>query len=201
MSEPEQPQTHAQQPGPFPAAYVPVVDPARTTRPNPAGHALVFVVATTGFVVNLVGGLGFPSHAPAEWLVNAGIGLALFATMLVAGVGLAASIRGGLVRPSRVLPWLALGMSLAGFVVWVSSSTGLWETLFLDGRGRYLSDVGGALLTAPIWAIAPVLAGFALRRRGGIAPTLASWAAIALWVVLVAGVAASALLYSARLTD
>lgn len=195
------PGSQAEAPGPFPAAYVPVVDPARTTRPTTAGHAVVFLVATAAFITNLVGGFGFPSGAPAEWLVNAGIGLCLFATMLVSGVGLAASIRRGLVRPSRVLPWVALGLALLGFIVWVANSDGLWATLSGEGRGAYLTDVGGAFLTAPAWAIGAMLGAFSLRRRGHIAPTLASWAAILLWAAIVAGVCASAVVYSLGLTD
>lgn len=201
MSDAEQPQQSAEHPTDFPVAYVPVVDPARTTRPTPAGHAAVLVISTAALIANLVAGIGFPSNAPAEWLVNAGIGLALFATMVVSGVGLAVSLRRGLVRPNRVLPWLAFGFGLVSTVVWLAYSTGLWATLAGTGRGAYVADVGGAFLTIPLWSIAPMFAGFALRRRGPALGTTLSWAAIVLWVVLVAGVVASALLYSAGLTD
>ncbi|WP_166867522.1 hypothetical protein [Salinibacterium sp. ZJ70] len=201
MSDAEQPQHSAEHPGVFPAAYVPVVDPARTTRPTPAGHGTVLVISTAAFITNLVAGIGFPSNAPAEWLVNAGIGLALFATMVVSGVGLAVSLRRGLVRPNRVFPWLAFGFALISTMVWLAYSAGLWETLAGTGRGAYVVDVGGAFLTLPLWAAAPMFAGFALRRRGPALGTALSWAAIVLWVALVAGVVASAVLYSAGLTD
>lgn len=201
MSDAEQPQQSPVHPGEFPAAYVPVVDPARTTRPTPAGHGTVLLASTVAFIANLIAGFGFPSNAPAEWLVNAGIGLALFATMVVSGVGLVVSLRRGLVRPNRVFPWLAFGFALVSTVAWLAYSNGLWETLAGTGRGAYVADVGGAFLTLPLWAAAPVFAGFALRRRGPVLGTMLSWAAIVLWVALVAGVVASAVLYSAGLTD
>ncbi len=201
MSEPEQPQQTAPQPGPFPAAYVPVVDPLRTTRPTPTGHAVVLIVSLAAFVANLVAGLRFPSNAPAEWLVNAGIGLALFAAVIVSGVGVVVALRRVLVRPNRVLPPLALLLAVVSIVVWGIYSGGLFETLAGSGRGAYVTDVGGAVLTLPLLAVAPTFAAFGLRRHGPVLRTVLCWAAIVLWIVVTAGVVASALLYSAGLTD
>ena len=181
--------------------YVPVIDPSRTTRMTPWGLVVVLVASTAAFVANLVGGLGFPANAPAEWMLNAGLGLMLFATMVVSGVGFAVALRKGLVRPSRVFPWLGLALALVGVASWVLTSGGLWQTLFEGGRGNYVADVGGAFFASPLWAMAPMFAALGLRRGGHPAPTVAGWLAIVLWAVVAAGVATSALLYAAGLTD
>ncbi|TPX03319.1 hypothetical protein FJ656_17805, partial [Schumannella luteola] len=114
------------------------VDPARTARQSPWGRLVVALLALAGLVANVVGGVGFPNSAPAEWLVNAGVTIDLVATLIACGIGFAVSVRARPAALARVFPWLGLGLSLVAVVAWALTAGGLVETLFQGGRGRYL---------------------------------------------------------------
>jgi hypothetical protein len=158
-------------------------------------------LALVGIVLNVVGGAGFPAAAPVEWLMNAGLTIDLVAVLIACGIGFGVSLRARPVRPALVFPWLGLGFSALALVAWAVSAGGLFETLFLGGRGRYMEDVAGAFVLGVPWLLGAIFSAYGLRRRTRPALNAASWAGIALWAVVLVGVLASALLYAADLTD
>jgi len=192
------------QPQPMPQLQLqpqPGYDPFRTALPSPWGHAVAAGLALMGIVLNVIGGAGFPSNAPVEWIMNAGITIDIVAVFLACAIGFGISLRVRPVRPSRVFPWLGLGFSALALLGWASMSAGLWETLFGTGRGRYMDDVFGAFLLGIPWVLGAVFSAYGLRRRTKPVLATASWAGIALWAVVLLGVLSSALLYAADLTD
>lgn len=175
--------------------------PVSIATPSPWGHAVVAGLALVGIVLNVIGGAGFPAAAPVEWLMNAGITIDLVAVLIACGIGFGVTLRARPVRPSLVFPWLGFGFSVVAFAAWAVSAVGLYETLFFDGRGRYMNDVGGVFLLGLPWTLGAIFSAYGLRR-GTRAPLIAaSWVGIALWAISLAGVLASALLYAADLTD
>lgn len=195
---PPQPLPYTIQQGGAPGASP---DPLATAMLSPWGHLLVLVLAIVGIVLNVIGGAGFPSNAPVEWIMNAGITIDLVAVALACGIGLLVARSRRLARPARVFPWLGLGFAVVSLLAWALASTGLWETLFLEGRGRYMNDVGGAFYLGVPWALGAIFSAYGVR--GNTKPHLnaAAYVGIALWAVVLAGVLASALLYAADLTD
>ncbi len=200
VAPPVVPQPANQEPAAAAAAAQPPADTARTAIASPWGHAVVALLALVAIVINVAGGAGFPAAAPVEWFMNAGLTIDLVAVLIACGIGFRVSLRARPVRPTRVFPWLALGFSFFAFLAWLVFADGLLATL-TGGRGRYMEDVAGAFLLGPLWTLGAIFAAYSLRRRGKASLTAVSWASIALWVIVLAGVLASALLYAADLTD
>jgi len=186
---------------PHPAAMQPVVDPSRTAALTPWGHLVVAALAVVGLTLNVIGGAGFPSNAPVEWVMNAGITIDIVAVALACGIGIGVSARMRPARPSRVFPWLGLAFAAVALVIWAVMSGGMWETLLGLGRGRYMDDTSGAFVAGIGWALGGIFSAYGLRRRQPAQLNAAAWAGIALWAVVLVGVVASALLYAADLTD
>jgi hypothetical protein len=72
-------------PQPVPPAPQPqpvYADPFRTAVHSPWGHAVAGGLALVGIVLNVLGGAGFPSNAPVEWIMNAGITIDLVAVLI-----------------------------------------------------------------------------------------------------------------------
>ncbi|AYF98478.1 hypothetical protein [Protaetiibacter intestinalis] len=161
----------------------------------------VAVAATAAWVLNLVGGLGFPDGAPAEWGMNAVISIDLVGVAIATGVGALVAARRRPSRESRVLPWLGVGLALVAAVAWAATSPGLWQTLFAGRGGRYAYDVGGVFFTGIAWALGAVFGAFGYRTGGLPIRNAAALAGIVLWAIVAAGAVGSALLYAADLTD
>lgn len=176
-------------------------DPLATALLSPWGHTAALVLALIGILLNVVGGAGFPGNAPVEWIMNAGITIDLVAVALACGIGLLTALKRRPARPSFVFPWLGLGFSVLALLAWASSSGGLWETLFLDGRGRYMNDIGGAFVFGIPWTLGAIFSAYSVRGNTKMYLNVAAYVGIALWAITLAGVIASALLYGARLTD
>src|SRR5690606_22648795 len=151
--------------------------------------------------LNVLGGAGFPSNAPVEWIMNAGITIDLVAVALACGIGLLVTLRRRLVRPAHVFPWLGLGFSALALMAWAVGSEGLWDTLFLDGRGRYMNDTGGAFALGIPWALGAIFSAYGVRGNTKSYLNAVSFTGIGLWAVVLLSVLASALLYAADLTD
>lgn len=177
-------------------------DASRTARPAPWGHGVVAVLALIGLVLNFIGLSGFPGAAPIEAIMAFGIGVDLFAVIVACVVGFGVTVRMRPVRPSKVFPWVGLGMSALTLVIWAVNSGGLWETLTEVGRGRYMDDTVGAFAFGIPWALGAIFCAFGLRSRGSkTSVTIASWAGIVMWAIVLFGVVASSLLYGMDLTD
>lgn len=194
------------QPAPTPAAAPaapaqPLVDPSRTALASPWGHAVVAGLAIVGIVLNVIGGAGFPAAAPVEWVMNAGITIDLVAVAIACGIGFGVSLRARAVRPARVFPWLGLGFAALVLVFWAATAAGLFETVFLDGRGRYMNDVAAPFYAGAPWVLGAVFSAYGVRRRTTPLLNAAAWTGIGLWAIVLVGALASALLYAADLTD
>ncbi len=188
---------------PQPVQQVPqaVVDLSRTALLSPWGHAVAAGLALVGIVVNVVAGAGFPSNAPVEWIMNAGLTIDLVAVFIACLIGFIVSLRRRPARPAIVFPWLSAAVALLSLVIWAFASQGLWETLLLGGRGRYMNDTGGAFVAGIPWAIGAIFGAYGLRARTKPHLNALSWAAIGLWAIVLLGVLASAVLYAMDLTD
>lgn len=193
-----------------PQPAVPAEPPAPPTRPLPIADpavrsgwvfASVAVAAIIGWIVNMIAGFAFPSGAPAEWVYNAGISLDLIAVAIASGVGALLSIRPRPVRKARVFPWLGLGFGLVAVVAWAVNASGLYDTLFFGGRGRYLLDTAGAFFLGAVWALGAIFSVWGYRTPPRPWHNAAAIAGIALWAIVLIGVAASAVLYALDLTD
>jgi len=165
------------------------------------GHIVVLVLSAIGLALNIVGGLGFPSAAPIEDAMNVGISIDLGALVVICGTGLIFSLQEPQGRPARVLPWLGLGFSLVAFVAWAVNAGGLFETVFANGRGRYMLDTVGPFYFGIPWVLGATFSAYGLRRGAPRARTAASIAGLVLWAVVLIGALASALLYAAHQTD
>ena len=161
----------------------------------------VAAVAIVGWIVNMVAGFGFPQNAPVEWVYNAGISLDLIAVAIATGVGALLSIRPRAVRKARVFPWLGLGFGIVAVIGWAVASGGLWETLLLGGRGRYMEDTAGAFALGIPWSLGAIFSAYGYRIPAHRWHNAAAIAGIVLWVVVLVGVLLSAVLYAADLTD
>lgn len=161
----------------------------------------VAAAAIVGWIVNMVAGFGFPSNAPVEWVYNAGISLDLIAVAIATGIGALLSIRPHPVSKARVFPWLGLGFSLLALVGWALASGGMWATLLLGGRGRYMEDVGGAFYLGAVWALGAIFSAYGYRKPAHPWHNAAAIAGIVLWAAVLVGVLLSACLYAADLTD
>ncbi|MFT4285493.1 MAG: hypothetical protein QM598_11735 [Protaetiibacter sp.] len=191
------------QPAPAaPAAHPqPLPDLSRTALPSPWGHAVVAGLAIVGIALNVVGGAGFPSAAPVEWLMNAGITIDLVAVAIACGIGFGVSLRARPVRPSLVFPWLGLGLAAVAVVFWAATAGGMFDTVFLGGRGRYMEDVAGPFYLGVPWTLGAVFSAYGVRGRTRPLLNAAAWTGIGLWAIVLVGAIASALLYAADLTD
>jgi len=172
-----------------------------TTQRTPWGHLAVIVLSAAGLALNIVGGLGFPEAAPIEDAMNVGISIDLAALVIVCGTGLIHSLQEPWARPARVFPWLGLGLSLVAFVAWMVNAGGLFETLFANGRGRYMLDTVGPFYFGIPWVLGATFSAYGLRRGGSGWRNAASIAGLALWAIVLVGAVASALVYAADLTD
>ena len=184
-----------------PAAQPPlvlIVDPAIRNVWVLAGVA---VAAIVGWIVNMVAGFGFPPNAPVEWIDNAGISLDLIAVAIATGIGALLSIHPRPVRKARVFPWLGLGFGVVAVIGWAVSSAGLWETLFLGGRGRYMQDIAGAFALGIPWTLGAIFSAYGYRTPAYRWHNAAAIAGIVLWAIVLVGVLLSAVLYAADLTD
>ena len=175
-----------------------IVDPAIRSVWVLAGVA---VVAIVGWIVNMVAGFGFPQNAPVEWIYNAGISLDLIGVAIASGVGALLSIRPRPVRKARVFPWLGLGFGVVAVIGWAVASEGLWETLLLGGRGRYMEDTAGAFALGAVWSLGAIFSAYGYRTPARRWHNAAAIAGIVLWAVVLIGVLLSAVLYAADLTD
>lgn len=189
------------QPYPSPVAAHPGPDPYRTATLSPWGHAVAAVLALVGIVLNVVGGAGFPSNAPVEWIMNAGLTIVMVAVFIACTIGFGVSVRMRPARPSLVFPWLGLGFAALALVGWALTSQGLWDTLLADGRGRYMNDTAGAFTLGIPWALGAIFSAYGVRGRTKSYLNAVSFTGIGLWAVVLLGVLASALLYAADLTD
>jgi len=188
---------------PQPGVPVPAAVPASalTARLSPWGHGIAAMLAFAGIVLNIAGGAGFPSNAPVEWLMNAGLTIDMIAVLIASCIGFAVSLRMRPARPSRLFPWLGLGLAALALLAWAVSSGGMWDTLLAGGRGRYMNDTAGAFLLGIPWALGAIFSAYGVRGRTRPLLNVAAFAGIALWAVVLVGVVASALLYAADLTD
>ncbi|MGN6274134.1 MAG: hypothetical protein ACTHMQ_13705 [Protaetiibacter sp.] len=191
-------------PQPVPAAFSPLqqpVDPFRTATLSPWGHAVAAALALGGIVLNVIGGAGFPSNAPVEWIMNAGLTIDLVAVFIACAIGFGVSVRMRPARPSLVFPWLGLGFAALALVAWALASQGLWETLLADGRGRYMNDTAGAFYLGVPWTLGAIFSAYGVRGRSRPHLNAVAFTGIGLWAIVLIGVLASALLYAADLTD
>jgi hypothetical protein len=186
---------------PAPPPQAVYVDPFRTATLSPWGHAVVAALALVGIVLNVLGGAGFPSNAPVEWIMNAGLTIDLVAVFIACAIGFGISLRMRPARPSRVFPWLGLGFAVLALVAWAMASQGLWETLLLDGRGRYMNDTAGAFYLGVPWVLGAIFCAYGVRGRTKPHLNAVAFTGIGLWAIVLLGVLASALLYAADLTD
>lgn len=176
-------------------------DPFRTATLSPWGHAVAAGLAAVGIALNVIGGAGFPANAPVEWIMNAGITIDLVAVFIACAIGFGVSVRMRPARPSRVFPWLGLGLSAVALVAWAVTSQGLWDTLLADGRGRYMNDIAGAFTLGIPWTLGAIFSAYGIRGRTRPHLNAVAFTGIGLWAVVLLGVLASALLYAADLTD
>lgn len=191
-------------PPPPPAS--PVAPPTVAPLADPSSRSLwvlagVTVAAIAGWIVNMVAGFGFPQNAPVEWVYNAGISLDLIGVAIATGVGALLTIRPRPVRKARVFPWLGLGFGVIALIGWAIASGGLWDTLFLGGRGRYMNDVGGAFYLGAVWSLGAIFSAYGFRKPAHPGHNAAAIAGIVLWAIVLVGVLLSAVLYAADFTD
>jgi hypothetical protein len=176
-------------------------DPLRTATLSPWGHGVAAGLAAVGIVLNVIGGAGFPSNAPIEWIMNAGITIDLVAVFIACAIGFGISLRMRPARPSLVFPWLGLGLAALALVFWALASQGLWDTLLNDGRGRYMNDTAGAFYLGVPWTLGAIFSAYGVRGRTKPHLNAVAFTGIGLWAIVLLGVLASALLYAADLTD
>lgn len=180
--------------------------PVRKQITDPSSRSLwvlasVAVAAIVGWIVNMVAGFQFPQNAPVEWVYNAGISLDLIGVAIATGIGALLTIRPHPVRKARVFPWLGLGFGVVAVVAWAISSGGMWDTLLFGGRGRYMIDVGGAFYLGALWSLGAIFSAYGYRKPARPWHNAAAIAGIALWAIVLVGVATSAVLYALDLTD
>lgn len=187
-------------PPPTPASP-PIVTIADPSSRNVWVLAGVAVAAIVGWVVNMVAGFGFPQNAPVEWVYNAGISLDLIGVAIATGIGALLSIRPHPVRKARVFPWLGLGFGVVAVIGWAVASGGLWDTLLLGGRGRYMEDTAGAFYLGAVWSMGAIFSAYGYRKPARPWHNAAAIAGIVLWAIVLVGVLLSAVLYAADLTD
>lgn len=174
--------------------------PHRTVSRTPWGHVVVIVLATVGLVLNIIGreqDIG----GPVEDVMSIGISIDLVAAILACAIGLIITLVEPWSRPAIVFPWLGLGFSVLAFGAWILNADGLFETLFFDGRGRYMFDTAGPFYAGIPWVLGAVFSSYGLRRQSSGHRNAAAITGIALWGVVLVGAIASALLYGADLTD
>jgi hypothetical protein len=191
-------------PQPVPPAPQPqpvYADPFRTAVHSPWGHAVAGGLALVGIVLNVLGGAGFPSNAPVEWIMNAGITIDLVAVFIACAIGFGITLRRRPARPSLVFPWLGLGLTAVALIAWALASQGLWDTLLTGGRGRYMYDTAGAFYLGIPWALGAIFSAYGVRGRTRPHLNAVAFTGIGLWAITLLGVLASALLYAADLTD
>lgn len=193
-----QPQPYTLQQGGVPGASL---DPRATAVLVPWGHLAVLVLAVIGLAVNVLAGANFPGNAPVEWIMNAGITINLVAVVIACAIGVSVSRRRRLARPARAFPWVGLALAGLAFASWLLSSAGLWDTLFLGGRGHYMNDIGGAFIAGVPWVLGAIFSAYGVRKRSTGHLNLVAIIGIVLWGIVLVGVLASAALYGVDLTD
>lgn len=167
---------------------------------TPWGHIAVILLAAAGLVLNIIGG-NASMAGPVEEIMYFGISVDLAAVILVCGIGLVVSLRAPRATRSSVFPLLGLGFSLIAAIAWAVNADGLFDTLFSDGRGRYMYDTVGPFYSGIAWVLGAVFSAYGLRRRGLAWANTAAVLGILLWTIVLAGAIASGLLYGADLTD
>jgi len=156
-----------------------------------------------GLILELWGGLNFPSNAPVEQIYCAAVVLDILAGFVVATTGaiLAATSRRAL-RPSSgatIAGVVLVGVALAGWI-WLSG-IGIVLRLPTGERGRYMYDAAGAVFFGIPWIVGTVLCAFGYRRDGSRANGVLAVLGTVVGLALLGATVASAVLYGLGLTD
>ena len=156
-----------------------------------------------GLILELWGGLNFPSNAPVEQIYCAGILLDIAAGFVVATTGaiIAARRRFPLKRSSVST---IVGISLVGVALaaWIAvSGIGIAIRIPTGDRGRYMDDVLGTLVGGIPWIVGTMLCAFGYRGGGTRGNAVRGLVGTVVGLLLLGVTVTSAVLYGLGLTD
>lgn len=161
---------------------------------------VVAIIAAAGWVLNVVGISGFPSNAPVEMLINVILNISLATVAIVSFIGALRAWR-PVAKPGGAPLWVGVGFVALVLAAWsIGGITTFWA-LAVGGSPRYDVGTGAVALLSQVWAAGILMALYSTRQDDDRRRTWGLIGAIVLWAIPVAGVAASALLYGAGLTD
>lgn len=178
-----------------------------TTSPGPfrslallGTTAAVFAI---GLILELWGGLNFPSNAPVEQLYCAGIVLDIAAGVVAATTGaiIATRHRFALRRSSvsTIVGLILVGVALAAWIA--LSGIGIAMRIPTGDRGRYMDDVLGLVVAGIPWIVGTMLCAYGYRRGGTRGNAIRGLLGAVVGLVLLGGTVTSAVLYGLGLTD
>ena len=178
-----------------------------TTSPGPfRSLALLGTTAALfaiGLILELWGGLNFPSSAPVEQIYCAGIVIDIAAGFAVATTGaiIAARHRFPLKRSSvsTIVGIVLVAVALGGWI-WLSG-IGIVLRLPTGERGRYMYDAAGALYFGIPWIVGTMLCAFGYRRGGSRGNAIRGLVGTVVGLLLLGATVTSAVLYGLGLTD
>ena len=178
-----------------------------TTAPGPSRSlALLGTTAALfaiGLILELWGGLNFPSNAPVEQIYCAGIVLDIAAGFVVATTGAIIAARGRfpLARSSvsTIVGVILVGVAMAAWIA--VSGIGIVIRIPTGDRGRYMSDVFGTVVAGIPWIVGTMLCAYGYRRGGSRGNAIRGLLGTVVGLLLLGATVTSAVLYGLGLTD
>ena len=156
-----------------------------------------------GLILELWGGLNFPSNAPVEQIYCAAVVLDIAAGFVVATTGaiIASRHRFPLKRSSvaTIVGLILVGVALAGWI-WLSG-IGIVLRLPTGDRGRYMFDAAGAVYFGIPWIVGTMLCAYGYRRGGTRGNAIRGLLGTVVGLLLLGATVTSAVLYGLGLTD
>ena len=156
-----------------------------------------------GLILELWGGLNFPSNAPIEQIYCAGLVLDIAGGFAVATTGaiIAARHRFPLKR-STVSTIVGIILVGAALTAWIAlSGIGIVLRIPTGDRGRYMDDVLGLVVAGIPWIVGTMLCAYGYRRGGSRGNAIRGLVGTVVGLLLLGGTVASAVLYGLGLTD
>jgi len=185
----------------------PLPNPLPSPPPSPLRSRALLATTAALFAIGLIleiwGGLNFPSNAPVEQIYCAAVVIDIAAGFAVATTGaiIAATSRRPL-RPSSgatIAGVILVGVALVGWIL--LSGIGIVLRLPTGERGRYMYDAAGAVFFGIPWIVGTALCAYGYRRDGSRANAVLAMLGTVVGLALLAATVASALLYGLGLTD
>jgi len=156
-----------------------------------------------GLILELWGGLNFPSNAPVEQFYCAGIVLDIAAGFALATTGaIIAARRRFPLQPSSVSTIVGVVLVGLALVAWIGlSGIGIVMRIPTGDRGRYMDDVLGLVVAGIPWIVGTMLCAYGYRRGGSRRNAVRGLVGTVLGLLLLGATVASAVLYGLGLTD